>query len=88
VWGDSYCAAKGPRRLFVHTACGTPVDAASTCPACGVPVAVADLTVIPGPGLAGEDVSDPVTQALTVPHRMLEALNPRHPERPVATPAP
>jgi len=86
VWGDTYYAGKrGPLRVFTHTACGTPVDAASTCPACGVPVDVADLTVLAGPGLEGEEA----TGSLPVPHRMLDPINinHRHPERPVATPA-
>ena len=86
VWGDTYCASRGPRRVFMHAACGTPVDAVSFCPACGVPAAVADLTVSPGPGLEGEEVADPVTEALTVPHRMLDPINTRH-EHLLALPA-
>jgi DNA-binding HxlR family transcriptional regulator len=77
AWGDSHCAEKGQRRVFTHTACGTPVDATSTCPACGVRAGVADLTVIPGPGLetqGPQDAPDPVTAALTVPHRMLNPI--------------
>ena len=88
TWGDAYCADQGPRRVFTHTPCGTPVDQASFCPSCGVPAGVADLTVLPGPGLAGEEVTHPVTEALAVPHRMLDPINTRHAERPVASAAP
>ena len=76
-WGDAFYAESGRRRLFVHTACGTEVDAAGICPACQLTVDLAGLTVSPGPGLAGENIADPVTAALSVPHRMLEPLRPR-----------
>lgn len=85
MWGDTYYAGKrGPLRVFTHTACGTPVDAASTCPACGVPVNVADLTVVAGPGLDGDEA----TELLPVPHRMLDPvnINHRHPEHPAVAP--
>jgi DNA-binding HxlR family transcriptional regulator len=77
TWGDTYYAAKGPRRLVTHAACGTTVDAAGTCPACGTPVGLADLAVAPGPGLDGVIPADPVSVALTQPHRMLEPLDTR-----------
>ena len=77
AWGDRYYAGKGPRRLFTHAACGTTVDAAGICPACGVAVDLADLAVAPGPGLTGENPADPVSVALSRPHRMLEPLDTR-----------
>jgi DNA-binding HxlR family transcriptional regulator len=77
AWGDTYYAAKGPRRLFTHTACGATVDAAGSCPTCGTAVDLADLTVAPGPGLAGDNATDPVSVALATPHRMLEPLSTR-----------
>jgi DNA-binding HxlR family transcriptional regulator len=73
-WGDEYRAPKGPRRLFVHEACGTEVDAVGWCPTCRVVVDLAALLVAPGPGLAGDEPSDAVTDALSEPHRMLEPL--------------
>jgi DNA-binding HxlR family transcriptional regulator len=86
TWGDTYCAARGPRRVFVHATCGTAIDAAGDCPSCGGPAGVGDLTVIPGPGLAGEEIKDPVTAALAAPHRLLEPLS-RRPNVPMVTPA-
>jgi len=77
AWGDDYYAANGPRRLITHAECGTTVDATGTCPACGLPVGLADLAVAPGPGLAGVRPADPVSVALSQPHRMLEPLDTR-----------
>jgi DNA-binding HxlR family transcriptional regulator len=77
AWGDAYYAGKGPRRVFAHAACGALVPAPCTCPACGATVGPADLTVIPGPGLAGDERADPVSVALSRPHRMLEPLDTR-----------
>jgi DNA-binding HxlR family transcriptional regulator len=80
-WGDTYYAVNGRRRLFVHTECGTEVDATGACPACGVTVDLDGLTVAPGPGLAGENIADPVTAALSSPHPMLEPLGTRRERR-------
>jgi DNA-binding HxlR family transcriptional regulator len=77
AWGDQYYADKGPRRLITHAQCGSTVDAAGTCPACGVTAGLADLAVAPGPGLAGVSPADPVTAALSQPHRLLEPLDTR-----------
>ena len=74
AWGDQYYGGNGPRRLITHAACGTTVDAAGACPACGIKVGLADLAVAPGPGLAGVTPADPVSVALSRPHRMLEPL--------------
>lgn len=80
-WGDTYYAASGPRRLFIHSDCGTEVDAAGVCPTCHMAVGLDGLTVAPGPGLAGENLADPVSAALSRPHRMLEPLGTRAGER-------
>jgi len=77
-WGDEHYAPAGPRRLFVHTTCGREVDERGVCPSCDTLVGVADLIVIPGPGLPPIDANaDPVTAALAGPHRMLEPVNTR-----------
>ncbi|MET9436415.1 helix-turn-helix domain-containing protein [Streptomyces sp. NPDC006551] len=75
-WGDAFYAADGgPRRIFRHADDDAPVAADGRCTGCGVPVAVEDLLVTPGPGLApaAED-DDPVTRALARPHRLLQPL--------------
>jgi DNA-binding HxlR family transcriptional regulator len=77
AWGDQYYAGNGPRRLITHAACGATVDAVGTCPACAIKVGLAGLAVAPGPGLAGVTPADPVSVALSRPHRMLEPLDTR-----------
>jgi DNA-binding HxlR family transcriptional regulator len=77
AWGDSYYAERGPRRLFTHTTCGATITAPGTCPACGGAAGPTELTVHPGPGLAGVVPADPVSVALAQPHRMLEPLETR-----------
>ncbi len=72
-WGDDFCAAGGPRRLFRHAADGGQVDRRGRCDACGRPVPAADTIIAPGPGLEPPDDSW-VTAALTRPHRLLEPL--------------
>lgn len=71
VWGDRNKFPNG--RLFRHAACGTELDDAADCPACGVTPAVADIVTEPRPG-RGAYRDDPVAVALRGPHRMLEPL--------------
>ena len=73
-WGDQYHAPRGPRRRFLHEACGTEVDDGRWCSSCGAAVGLRDLIVVPGPGLVAENPPDPVTAALSGPHRMLEPI--------------
>jgi hypothetical protein len=56
--------------------------ATGTCPACRVSVDLDGLTVEPCPGLAGENIADPVTAALSSPHPMLEPVATRGERRP------
>jgi DNA-binding HxlR family transcriptional regulator len=88
-WGDEHYAPAGPRRLFMHATCGCEVDERGVCPSCKTLVGVGDLIVVPGPGLPPIDANaDPVTAALTRPHRMLERLDTRpargHPDGPTS----
>ncbi|MGE3285829.1 MAG: winged helix-turn-helix transcriptional regulator [Pseudonocardia sp.] len=72
-WGDRHHSPAGPRRRFVHAACGTPLDEVAGCPACGVRPGPADVEVHPGPGASHRRV-DPVSVALRAPHRLLTPL--------------
>ena len=77
-WGDDHYAPDGgPRRVFQHEACGTPLDPDGRCPRCGRQVELESVIVTPGPGLdpstEGDDI---VSGALTEPHRMLTPLAP------------
>lgn len=77
TWGDSYCSEHGPRLLFTHQQCGTAIEQGNYCLACGLPVDVTDLMIVPGPGMQTQETSDFVAEALSVPHRMLEPISPR-----------
>jgi DNA-binding HxlR family transcriptional regulator len=75
VWGDEHYSEIGPRRVFSHAADGGVVGSNGVCAACGAVVGSADLVVAPGPGLAAAPAKqDPVSVALTAPHRLLEPL--------------
>jgi DNA-binding HxlR family transcriptional regulator len=74
-WGDDHYAPAGPRREFSHAQDGGPLDRDGRCAACGALVDVVDTVVAPGPGLSPPTESaDPVTTALSRPHRMLRQL--------------
>lgn len=75
-WGERFRAPDGPRRRFVHTGCGTEVDAAGRCPGCAARPGPAELEIHPGPGATARR-TDPVSRALHRPHRLLTPLPPR-----------
>ncbi len=60
-------------RLFRHVRCGTELDSAAACPACGITPPVQDILTEPRPGRAALR-HDPVAVALRGPHRLLEPL--------------
>ncbi len=72
-WGDRHFSPDGPRRLFSHVACGTDLDAAGACPACGVTPPPREVEMRPAPGIEARR-GDPVTRALGAPHRLLAPL--------------
>jgi DNA-binding HxlR family transcriptional regulator len=75
AWGDDHYAPDGARREFWHAQDGGALDGDGRCAACGAVVGVEDTVVAPGPGLGTPaDVADPVTVALTRPHRLLKPL--------------
>jgi DNA-binding HxlR family transcriptional regulator len=76
TWGDEHYSDGGPRRVFHHAADGGAVNGDGTCATCGQAVAVQDLLVAPGPGLAARPggQADPVSAALASPHRLLEPV--------------
>lgn len=75
AWGDEHYSDGGPRRVFQHAADGGTVNGDGTCATCGQAVAVQDLLVAPGPGLAiTPGNSDPVSVALESPHRLLDPV--------------
>jgi hypothetical protein len=75
AWGDEHYSDGGPRRVFHHVGDGGTVNGDGTCATCGQGVAVQDLLVAPGPGLAARSGGpDPVSAALASPHRLREPV--------------
>jgi DNA-binding HxlR family transcriptional regulator len=75
VWGDRHRPVDGgPRRLFVHAACGTSLAAGGECPSCEVTPDPADVETHRGPGRDPARRHDPVSRALRSPHRLLTPL--------------
>jgi DNA-binding HxlR family transcriptional regulator len=75
AWGDDHYSQAGPRRVFRHAADGGTVTADGVCVSCGTAIGVANLMVVPGPGLAAAPSgTDAVSTALTAPHRLLEPI--------------
>ena len=77
-WGDNHYAPEGgPRRVFLHEACGTELEPGGRCPTCERQVELRGVTVIPGPGLdPSTEPDDIVSGALIEPHQMLTPLTP------------
>jgi DNA-binding HxlR family transcriptional regulator len=73
AWGDEHYSAQGPPRIFRHAADLGDVRPDGVCARCGAAVPVADLEVLPGPGI-GPSADDVVTAALAGPHRLLEPI--------------
>ena len=74
-WGDRHSPAPGgPRRLFLHAACGTELTATGGCPACGLVPGPEDIEMQVGPGRDPARRDDPVSRALRAPRRLLEPL--------------
>ena len=74
-WGERHrCAGGGARRLWLHAACGTELDDAGACPACGVTPAPDEVETRPGAGRDRPMREDAVSVALREPHRLLTPL--------------
>ncbi|NEY36190.1 transcriptional regulator [Streptomyces sp. PRKS01-65] len=71
-WGREHYGAE-PLRIFRHADCGTEIGSYGECAACGTVVPVADVEMVPGPGL-DPDPADPVSRALLKPKRLLQPL--------------
>jgi DNA-binding HxlR family transcriptional regulator len=71
-WGNDYYTAEGRRRQYSHAGCGGEVPADGVCATCGARPRPGDLTVHPRPWAAAK--TDPVSVALSVPHRLLTPI--------------
>lgn len=75
AWGERHFATGLRLRTFRHAKCGTEIDAASRCPACGIDVPPADIEAHPGPGAPAQPRQDLVSVALRAgPHRLLQPV--------------
>jgi DNA-binding HxlR family transcriptional regulator len=52
-WGDRWASPDGPPVLYQHAGCGGAVHSEIVCATCG-PVAAAEVSVRPGPGMPAE----------------------------------
>ncbi|MFF1375859.1 winged helix-turn-helix transcriptional regulator [Streptomyces sp. NPDC058308] len=73
AWGRDHFTDGETCRVFRHAACGTELGAVGNCPACGALVPVADVEMLPGPGI-DPDPKDPVSRALARPRRLLQVV--------------
>jgi DNA-binding HxlR family transcriptional regulator len=71
VWGDRHRYPNS--RLFKHAACGTRLDAAGHCAACGQTPGPDSILMEPRRGRSTLR-DDPVSAALRAPHRLLEPV--------------
>ena len=76
-WGSKHYVPENRRRSYIHTGCGGPVTPDGRCEACGGRLAPAELTMLPRPTLSPVIAAktDPVTRALSVPHRLLTPID-------------
>lgn len=76
-WGNEYYTADAQRLPFTHAGCGGAVtaEAGGRCESCGARPEPGELTVHPRPGQSRAAArADPVSQALSVPHRLLTPI--------------
>ncbi|MFJ6387570.1 winged helix-turn-helix transcriptional regulator [Streptomyces sp. NPDC091972] len=71
-WGREH-HGESALRTFHHAECGTELGSWGECPACATVVPVADVLMVPGPGL-DTDPADPVSRALLQPRRLLQPI--------------
>ncbi|MEV5493278.1 helix-turn-helix domain-containing protein [Streptomyces bobili] len=72
VWGRDHVQGNNTR-TFRHADCGSELGPYGECPGCRTTVAPGQVEMVPGPDL-NPHPSDPVSQALLRPKRLLEPL--------------
>jgi DNA-binding HxlR family transcriptional regulator len=74
-WGERQAPADGgPRRVFVHVACGTVLSGAGVCRACAITPDPGEVEMRLGGGRDPARRRDPVSVALRAPRRLLTPL--------------
>jgi DNA-binding HxlR family transcriptional regulator len=74
-WGDEHHApSAGRRRFFAHIVCGSDLDTKAGCPTCKTFPSPYEVEIRNGPGAELDLRNDPITKALSAPHRLLEPI--------------
>jgi len=75
-WGNTYYSPAGPIRLLRHDTDGGALDDHGRCTRCGTIPPPGETIVEAGPGFGdGGGRTDPVSQTLHFPHRLLEPIH-------------
>lgn len=75
AWGGKHYVAAGCARPVKHSGCGGTLAPDGRCGSCGARPQPGDLTLYPRPaGAPGTARTDPVSRALSVPHRLLTPI--------------
>ncbi|HEY2575621.1 MAG TPA: helix-turn-helix domain-containing protein [Streptosporangiaceae bacterium] len=73
-WGNEFYGSDRPCRTYAHNGCGGTLAADGRCGSCGVIPGPAELTVLPWPDAPATSKPDLVSQALSVPHKLLTPI--------------
>lgn len=73
-WGNDFYRGGRPGRPFTHNRCGGLLGPDGVCTECHTIPAPSELTVHPSRSTSARRKTDPVSQALTHPHRLLEPI--------------
>ncbi|WP_329578682.1 helix-turn-helix transcriptional regulator [Kitasatospora sp. NBC_01250] len=74
-WGERHAAEQESYRVFTHDTCGNRLSPAGLCVPCGIAVPPAHVIIRPAPHGRLSPRTDPVSRALTRPHRLLTPLS-------------
>lgn len=73
-WAADHLLPEGPIRIYAHAACGTRLDPGGSCPTCGGYISAQDVEMRLGPAAVSFPRTDPVSEKLREPHRLLTPL--------------
>jgi DNA-binding HxlR family transcriptional regulator len=74
AWGNEFYLGDGRCRFYTHAGCGGTLAADGRCASCGVLPPPGELTLHPRPGAPPAAKTDPVSRALSAPHRLLTPI--------------
>jgi DNA-binding HxlR family transcriptional regulator len=74
TWGNEHYVSEDGCRPFTHVGCGGTLAADGRCESCGTRPQPGELTLHPRAKTSPARKTDPVSQALSVPHRLLTPI--------------